>query len=83
MEQEYKEKIEELIGRMKCQKDFICYQSGFEYLCKAKQTHGTVSSLECLARNPQACVFSTFVSDQDIYFCTCPLRIYIAENLNM
>jgi hypothetical protein len=26
----------EIIGQMKCLKDFICYQSTFEVLCKGK-----------------------------------------------
>ena len=35
MEQADKE-IEEIIGQMKCPKDFRCYQCGLEVLCKAK-----------------------------------------------
>ena len=35
MEQDDKE-IEEIIGQMKCLKDFRCYESRFEVLCKGK-----------------------------------------------
>lgn len=28
--------IKEIIGHLKCPKDFNCYKSGFDVLCKAK-----------------------------------------------
>jgi len=36
MGEEEKKKIEEIIGRLKCPKDFVCAQSEFERLCKAR-----------------------------------------------
>ena len=36
MEQNQKQEIEKIIGGIKCPKDFKCYKSGFENLCKAK-----------------------------------------------
>ena len=56
MEQADKE-IEEIIGQMKCPKDFRCYQSGLEVLCKAKDI-GLDTYLECMEVYPQECRFS-------------------------
>lgn len=36
MEQDYKKEIEEIIGQIQCPKDFKCYKSGFQVLCKAR-----------------------------------------------
>ncbi len=77
MEQADKE-IEEIIGQMKCPKDFICYGSGFEVLYKARDM-GIESFLECLEKNPIQCRFS--LSFAYTYFCQCPLRIYIGKKL--
>jgi len=70
--------IVKMIGDIKCPKDFRCYRSGFDVLCKAKK-YGVDSLLECLDDEPQDCVFSFHFGGS--YFCRCPLRIYIANKL--
>ena len=77
MEQVYKTKIEDIIGKIKCSKDFKCYQLGFENLCRAKDI-GIQSFLECLEEKPNKCNFSIRINS--FYLCSCPLRIYIAKN---
>jgi hypothetical protein len=77
MEQTDKE-IEKIIGQMKCPKDFRCYNSGFEALCKAQDV-GIKSFLECLEKDPGQCQFSLSFADK--YYCKCPLRVYIAKEL--
>ena len=79
MEQHHIDKIEKIISEIKCPKDFVCYKSGFKNLCKAKDI-GLESFIDCLEENPETCVFS--LSFGYSYLCTCPLRIYIAKNLN-
>jgi hypothetical protein len=69
-------KIEELLGQIKCPKDFICYKSGFKDLCKAEDV-GMKSFLKCLEENPRDCLFSRGYAES--HYCTCPLRIYIAK----
>jgi len=71
-------KIKEIIGGMKCPKDFICYKSGFEKLCKAEDV-GKKSILLCLEENPIDCKFSLPIGST--YYCQCPLRVYLAKNL--
>jgi len=76
MEQDYKKEIEEIIGELKCPKDFLCYKSKFNDICKAGFVHKQ-SFLRCLEENPTNCKFSLFFEEK--YFCQCPLRTYIAK----
>ena len=78
MERDHKQRIEEIIGTMKCPKNFLCYQSGTESLCRARDI-GIESFLVCLESNTGRCEFS--VSFGNSYFCQCPLRVYIAKKL--
>jgi hypothetical protein len=77
MNQQYEREIEEIIGEMKCRKDFVCYKSGLEVLCRAKDI-GAESFLLCLEKKPLGC---KFLSIKRGYVCECPLRIYIAKKL--
>jgi len=70
--------IEEIIGEIKCPKDFICYRSGFEKLCKAEDV-GRKSVLICLEDDPENCKFSFPIGLT--YYCQCPIRFYIARKL--
>ena len=76
MEESTKRKLEEIIGQMKCPKDFVCYKSGFKTLCKAEDV-GMQSYLKCLEENPSDCIFSLGYAES--HYCTCPLRCYIAK----
>ncbi len=80
MKEEYRKKIEELIGQMQCPKDFKCAESGFENLCKARDL-GLESYLECLEDNPSRCLFAQSFGNK--YYCRCPLRVYLAKQLNI
>jgi len=76
MEESTKRKLEEIIGQMKCPKDFVCFESGIKTLCKAEDV-GMKSYLKCLEENPSDCVFSMGYAES--HYCTCPLRCYIAK----
>jgi len=79
VKEDYKKEIEEIIDGMKCPKDFKCYKSGLESLCKAKD-FGVYESLMCLdEEEAQKCVFSVRYAYK--HFCQCPLRTYIAKKL--
>ena len=77
--QEHKTEIEEIINGMECPKDFECYKSGFEDLCKA-QIFRDGELVECLGEISQSCKFSFNFGLGHI--CKCPLRRYIAQNFN-
>ena len=77
MEDKLKREIEEIIGQMKCPKDFICYRSGFKELCKARD-FGIENYLQCLEDEPQGCKFVIFYGD--MRFCECPLRYYLIKS---
>ena len=79
MDEDFKKRLEEIVGHLKCPKDFKCCQFGLETLCKARHIDDGVGSyLECLEENPQQCVFSEYLSNGDFFLCACPLRRYIA-----
>ncbi|HUU49944.1 MAG TPA: hypothetical protein VMW81_03165 [Nitrospinota bacterium] len=80
LQKEQKRRIEKIIARMECPKDFICYKSGFENLCEARDV-GLESFLECLEKNPWECTFS--ISFGTAYYCRCPLRFYIIKELKV
>ena len=73
-----KAKIKRIIKTIECPKDFRCYKSKFKDLCKAKDI-GLKSFLLCLEED-QKCPFSIFFIDE--YLCKCPLRVFIAKELN-
>jgi hypothetical protein len=76
--QEHRQEIEKLASGIECVKDFECYKSGLEKLCKARD-FGIERYLYCLEDKPQDCSFS--LSFGRGYFCTCPVRVYIAKNI--
>ena len=78
MELNRKPQIEEIIGGMKCPRDFKCYESGFKDLCKAEDI-GLESFLKCLEENPLECTFA--FSFGYSHLCKCPLRVYIIKTL--
>ena len=78
MEENYKKEIEEILGEMRCPKDFRCYKSGYENLCKAEDV-GLQWFLLCMEAQPQECKFSVLIENK--YLCECPLRVYIAKKL--
>ena len=75
-EQDYRKEIEEIMGRLTCPKDFKCYKSGLDDLCKAQDV-GLEEFLECLEENPLECTFSVHYGA--VFYCRCPLRVYIVK----
>jgi len=74
-----KKELEEIIDKMQCPKEFKCYKSGLNSLCKAKK-FDVYESLMCLNdEEAQKCLFSVRYAYK--YFCQCPLRNYIAEKV--
>lgn len=77
-EKDIQKEIEEIIDGLKCPRDFICYKSGFKKLCKVEDI-GLESFLICLNGIAGECKFSVHFSN--LYFCQCPLRMYICRKL--
>jgi len=78
MDKDSNQEIEDLIDGLRCPNEFICYKSGFEKLSRVRD-FGLESFLECLDGNSVKCKFSVYFGN--IYFCQCPLRIYIWRQL--
>jgi hypothetical protein len=72
--------IKGIIDGLKCSKDFACFRSGFETVCKAKDI-GLETFLACMTKDPMECKFSLLFGG--ISFCECPLRIYICRKLKI
>jgi hypothetical protein len=79
MEKVLQEEMEIIMKLLDCPKEFVCYKSGFDRLCRAEDI-GSESFLQCLEGNSSDCNFSLFQGG--LYFCKCPLRIYIKKNLH-
>jgi len=77
----HQRQIKEIINRMNCTKDFECYKSGFENLCKVEDM-GIEDTVVCLNTSPKACGFSLPL-EPDRRICLCPLRTYIAKKFNI
>ena len=71
-------KVVGFMGELKCPKNFKCYKKKYDKLCKTEY-FGETKVLLCLEEEPQSCIFS--LSYKDTYYCQCPLRNYIAEEI--
>jgi hypothetical protein len=75
---ELEKELRKITDGLRCSKDFKCYRSGFENLCKAKIAGTEAQILICLEKQPQKCKFLNLVGG---YICECPLRIYVSKKL--
>ena len=63
---------------MQCPKGFVCYESGFQTLCKVKHI-GLGLHVQCLETDPPMCKFIRTLGSSVL--CGCPVRVYIARKL--
>ena len=80
--QEHENRMETIIvemqrGSAKCQKDFQCYTSSLEKLCKIRGI-GVFDMIRCASEDARCCGLSLTVGGEN--FCECPLRRYISAN---
>jgi hypothetical protein len=61
------------------EKEFQFHKSEFENPCKAQDV-GLETFVECLEEHPYDCPFS--IPLDGLYYCKCPLCVYIAKDLN-
>lgn len=80
MDEEQKKRIEEIMAGMECKKDFECYKTGLEKLCKARDNR-LPGYVECLEEKPVACEFALHFGDGVL--CRCPVRVYLAKELKI
>jgi hypothetical protein len=78
IDDEHEKELREIIDGLQCPKNFQCYRSGFENLCKARALETEPPMLICCEKHPQKC---TFLNVAGGFTCECPLRVYIAEKL--
>ena len=80
--QEHENRMETIIAEMqrnpvKCVKNFECYTSSLEKLCKVKGI-GAFDMIRCASKDARCCGLSFTVGGEG--FCKCPLRRYISAN---
>jgi len=78
MKKEILQQVNEIKKRMQCRKGFVCAESGFEKLCRAKDV-GLKRHLLCLENAPSQCDFALHFDNK--YYCGCPLRVYLGKSL--
>ena len=81
---QHRRQMESIIEEMKadrvpCSRDYECYTSSLEKLCKVKHI-GCFDEMECESKNA-ACCGHSFAALSNKY-CSCPLRRYIAEHFH-
>lgn len=68
--------IKDMRDKVSCSKDFVCFESGFERICKARDD-GLKDYLICLESDPSQCNFA--LAFGTAYYCHCPIRVYISK----
>ena len=71
--------LENLMKKIRCSKDFKCYKSGLKELCEAKDI-GVNLVLVCKDDDAKNCNFSVGFASH--YFCKCPIRFYLAQEMS-
>ena len=79
VEQDLGKELQDIMSDMECPKDFICYRSEFETVCKARDID-LYTYVECLEVRFKECPFSFSLSSRRVY-CKCPLRVHICKEL--
>jgi len=80
MNEDDRKKIDEILKLIECRKGFVCVETGFKDLCKARD-FGNEFFIECLEKTNPPCPFA-LVYDYGVttHFCQCPLRVYLEKN---
>ena len=83
---EQRREMHDIMDNTFCKLDFLCYKSSLENICKAEfDTHGLVCKINKMPTDKSTkyldCRFRLYIGYSN-YICRCPLRIYIAKNLN-
>ena len=78
MQIDFQKDLEKSAGGMDCPKDFICFKSNFEHICKVN-IFGFGEVFQCGEENPFSCSFARRYLDK--YQCTCIIRAYIFRKL--
>ena len=76
--EQQKYKMEEIAGEINCPNDFRCFKSEPEELLKARKI-GINGYLDCPEEESKECKLSVPLGKR--YLCKCPVRVYIAQNI--
>ena len=78
MKEDLQQELDCLKEKTSCSKNYRCISDTIQDLCDAK-FHALANLLECIDHQKTSCQHSIKVSS--IYICNCPLRKFLALNL--
>jgi hypothetical protein len=82
MQQRHVEALQNIINDMECPRDFQCKERDFKFDCSVRDV-GLESHVVCLDTNPiecsHGCPFRNSFGRS--FFCSCPVRVYVAKNV--
>lgn len=79
LSEEQERQIAKIQSEVDCHRSFECCNSDSADLCKVGYIG--VHMLECMEMQSRPCPFKYYLRDEG--FCKCPLRYYLAANLNI
>ncbi len=79
LSEEQKRRIAKIRAETDCPRGFECCNSDSANLCKVG--HVGAHMLECMEIQSRPCPFKYSLGEEG--FCKCPLRYYLAANLNI
>ena len=79
LSEEQKRDIAKIQAETDCSREFECCDSGSADLCKVRYVGPHM--LECMEMQSRPCTFKYFLGEEGL--CKCPLRYYLAANLNI
>ena len=83
-----RKEMRKIMDSMSCKLGFKCYKSSLENICEAEYNeHGLVCKISNMPPDKSIlfynCAYRLYLGNvHNYYICQCPLRIYIAKNLN-
>jgi hypothetical protein len=79
MEGSMEKKIKDIMDKIECDNNFMCYYSGIENFDKVKcDFYNTIC--EAITKDANSCIFCTNIGYRN--FCNCPLLRYLIEKRN-
>jgi hypothetical protein len=71
--------VQKIMAEMDCPKGFVCHEDAFDNICCAN-VYGGADLVQCLSSDGPDCSMS-YAFSNDVQFCKCRLRRYVATEL--
>ena len=78
MGENYEKEIQEIMGRMECERDFACCNLDHNPRCKVKDVE-LENHLQVEGESDDSCKY--LVVSNGVSYCRCPLCVYLSKKL--